>query len=124
MKMSEHKWRTKEGQLIPVPEIGDRHLLNIYRMLDRQVRKIKEMTLFWMDPVWGPHGEHAQDAADQAMEEAWDVEMRKEGWMQIIQKEIVRRKLTLPNRTRPKPPPKTELVESTSMGNIHRILEG
>jgi len=55
--MSELKWRTKEGELIPISELGDRHLLNIYRMLDRQVCEIKEMTLFWMHPVWGPHGE-------------------------------------------------------------------
>ncbi len=118
------RWRTKEGELIPIPEIGDRHLLNIYRMLDGQVREIKEMTLFWMHPVWGPHGEHAQDAADRAMEEAWDDEMKKEGWMRIIQKEIIRRGLELDSRTRPKSPPKSELVESTSSGNIHRILEG
>jgi len=39
------RWRTKEGQLIPISELGDRHLLNIYRMLDKQVREIKEMTL-------------------------------------------------------------------------------
>ena len=120
--MSELKWRTKEGELFPISELGDRHLLNIYRMLDRQVCEIKEMTLFWMHPVWGPHGEHAQDDMDRGMEEAWDEEIKKEGKVSVIQKEIVRRGLKLPDRTRPKSPPKTKLVESTSMGNIHRII--
>ena len=80
------------------------------------------MTLFWMHPVWGPHGDHAQDAADRGIEKAWDEEIEAAGWIQIIQKEIIRRKLKLPDRTKPNPPPRTELVESTAMGNIHRII--
>ena len=118
-----NKWRTKNGREIPIPELEDEHLLNIYRMLDKRICEIGEMTLFWAHPVWGPHGEHAQDAADCAMEEAWNEEIVARGWIQLMQTEIIHRGLKLPDRTSPKPPPKTELVESTGIGSIHRIIE-
>jgi len=120
--MSELKWRTKEGQLIPIPEIGDRHLLNIYRMLDRKACKIRAATRAYLHPVLGPHGDMAQLAASQEMDKLWDTEIRIGHWLNWLGEEIIERKLELPVRINPRPLPRFELVESTSMGNIHRII--
>ena len=54
-------WKTKDGQKIRVRDLGDRHLLNIVRLLERTHQREVDATLLAPCPF---HGDMAIDAFD------------------------------------------------------------
>lgn len=121
--MNEPEWRTKERKFIPISKLEDSHLLNIYRMLDKQACNIRAATQAYLHPILGPQGDMAQLAADAEMERIWESEIRKELWLAVLKVEITKRELELPARTKPDPIPKFKLVENTNSGHIYRIIK-
>jgi len=120
--MSEPIWKNEDGREIPVSEMTPRHLLNAYKWLGRKRVQIAEMAMFYLDSFWGPQGEHAQDAADAAMDEAWEEEARYDQWLPILAAEIGRRGLQVPALPKPQPPPDVEIVGYHEGGVIARII--
>ena len=63
---SEHVWKTREGQLLTLEEIGDSHLLNIIKLLWRRYHETLHTGYSAMCML---QGEHALDAAESGMDE-------------------------------------------------------
>lgn len=60
-------WRTRDGRLIPLRELDDKHLNNIIAMLDREY-KVSKLAFYMYGPL--PNGEMAQMALEQEMDRA------------------------------------------------------
>ena len=104
-------WTTKDGTRIPVPEMTDRHVVNCWHMLSRIVAEVDSASEFYLHPFWGPSGEMAQEAAEQAMEEAWNQRATCAAWMQVFEEEMTRRGIEIPQRPEVEHPPELEWVE-------------
>ncbi len=121
-KYSSPVWVTRNGELVPLAIMSERHMLNIYRKYATELKKMKECTAFYMHPVWGPRGEMAQYYAEQEMEHMWDRQYIIADIVSMTKEWIGKRGFELPDVGEPKPPPKAELVESTELGNIYKII--
>lgn len=115
-------WTTEDGRRIAIVDLNDQHLLNNFEFLDRQICEIREATSMYFHPVWGPRGEMAQFYSAQEMERIWDRESVLYHMLKVIQAEIERRALPVPQRKIPEPPPEVELVEDFGIGQVYRIL--
>ena len=60
-------WITKEGLIIPIDELEDRHLLNIIKMMIRQAQKRQRRTVQFL-LCNCPQGEMAEMDWDRALE--------------------------------------------------------
>jgi len=116
-------WNDINGHRVAVKDLNDLHLLNIARTLDRRVCEVREMTMFYFDPVFGPRGDMARDCAEAEMMQAWDHALDCKEWLNLINAEIARRGLVAPERLVPKPPPKYERVESLPYGTIFKLVK-
>ena len=114
-------WTTKDGRKIPVNEMGDTHLINAWKFLDRKETKVREAEMFYNHPIWGPRGEMAQEAAEQAMGQAYDVQAVCSYWMKIFEKEMKKRDIVVPPRSVPQGPPEVEVIEDLGFATIARI---
>lgn len=114
-------WTTKDGRKVPVELMTNDHLLNAWKFLDRKETKVREAEMFYNHPVWGPRGEMAQEAAEQAMGHAYDVQAVCLYWMKIFEEEMKRRDIAVPTRSVPQGPPEVEIVEDLGFATIARI---
>jgi len=123
-------WQTEDGRSIQVTELEDNHLLNIFRMLDCQLKEIAEATMFFLHPFFGPSpGSMAEECVERGMAQDYKHEVWALAWLGAIGDEIERRGLQLPNRSKPKPPPKIEHVEAVEhggrvIGHIAKLAKG
>lgn len=63
----ENIWKTKDGRLIPIPELENEHLVNIIRMLDRNAERAAFNYVIRSSPLISMMGDMAQMAAEDAM---------------------------------------------------------
>jgi hypothetical protein len=118
------KWTTKEGIKIPITEMTNRHLLFAERMIANNIVKYEECIEFYVHPVFGPHGEMAQDSAEREMEEVYDRLFSAHVWSSILKAEIKRRMLTaLPHKLHRILPTAT-LVDDLEIGRIYKLSGG
>ena len=61
-------WITREGEEIPVSEMGDRHLVNSIRLMWRAASKKIGCLVGFYTMCPEPHGEAAQDVFDSVVE--------------------------------------------------------
>ncbi len=112
------KWRTKDGRVLDIKDMGDEHLLNAHRMLRRKVVEYKEIEKMYLHPIFGPQGEMAQECLEQGMEEKFEVYIQMLGAVGTMDKEIKKRDLTEKLVEGPKPLPKIKSVEHMPGGGI------
>lgn len=63
-------WKTRDGRVLDVSEMGPRHALHTYHLLHRQARRLAWNTSFEMiGSPWAPRGDMAQDAFDRELQE-------------------------------------------------------
>jgi len=67
------KWKTKDGKLIEIHEMSDKHLLNSQRYCRNQVCGFNDMIKTAAHPVFASRGDGACYAYEQAVEEGFKV---------------------------------------------------
>lgn len=113
------RWKTKEGRVLDIKDMGDEHLLNAHRMLRRKIVEAQECTQMYCHPIFGHTlGSMAELAADQAMNKIWDKELVYRAGTQMLKKEIDERGLKEKPVDGPRPLPKIKSVELLNGGTL------
>lgn len=78
-------WRTREGEILYIPDMGDKHIVNSILMLERNVKNFRfKYGMVYMMSLPTPKTDLSQDALN--MELDWMVQMTDVEWLNAYHK--------------------------------------
>lgn len=94
-KINEFVWTTQKGERLKLHEIGDSHLLNIYKFLSKKLNDIRDLENFALSP-FAPMGEIASADLEDVLDEGFEQSLHLSYTLGVLEGEIEKRKLVMP----------------------------